>query len=175
MAMTRTRSALRRRARGPRGAQAGLTLIEIVITLAVIAIGVVGIAYGFSAAVQASSAAQDQAQLTVAARDLADYVQSSNLAYVVCPPMSTYTINPEQLFDTEQLPAPPPRFKWPQSLTLTVWESMIGPGAPGAPAASAAWPRDCGHSVYDWGIQEITFTLSDGVASVSRTVWKADL
>ena len=73
----------KRPSRRQRARQKGLTLIETVVTLAIISIAVVGIAYGFSAAVRGAGDAQVQAELDAAAQTAAGYLQS-DLSYCPC-------------------------------------------------------------------------------------------
>lgn len=82
-----TRRALRCQHR----AQLGLTLIELLVAIAVIAVGVVGIAYGFAAAVRGSAVTQQQATLDAAAREAATDVQTG-LPYTTCAVQSTYDL-----------------------------------------------------------------------------------
>ncbi|MGD0448122.1 MAG: prepilin-type N-terminal cleavage/methylation domain-containing protein [Candidatus Dormibacteria bacterium] len=135
-----------------RSGQAGLTLIEMVVTLAIISIGVVGIAYGFSAAVRSAGYAQVQAELDAAAQSAAGYVQTID-SYQPCATTTTYA-----------LPAPPPEIT--SSVTqVSESNSASNPGYTGS---------GCGGQVADYGVQEITITVSDGSDSVIRAVWKGD-
>ena len=138
-----------------RSDQAGLTLIEMVVTLAIISIAVVGIVYGFSAIVRSAGDAQVQAELDAAAQTAADYVQSV-LPYCPCDANcggATYSLN--------GLPMPPDVTSWSlASVTESNSDSNLGLSGKG-----------CGSEV-DYGVQEITLTVSDGPTSVSRTVWK---
>ena len=133
-----------------RSGQAGLTLIEMVVTLAIMSIGVVGIAYGFSAAVRGAGYAQVQAELDAAAQSAANYLQTTD-TYQLCATTTTYT-----------LPAPPPGIT--SSVTqVSESNSTSNPGYLGT---------GCGGPVVDFGVQEITIRLTDGPNSVSRAVWK---
>lgn len=147
----------RRPSRGLRAGEAGLTLIEMLVTLAIISIGVVGIAYGFSAAVRGAGEAQVQAELDAAAQTAANYVQSV-LTYCPCDNPTcvggAYSLN-------GLLPMPPHVTSW--SLA-SVTESQPNPGFSGTTCQAGV----------DYGVQEITITVSDGSNSVSRAVWKGD-
>jgi prepilin-type N-terminal cleavage/methylation domain-containing protein len=144
-----------------RSAQAGLTLIETVVALAVISIGVVGIAYGFSAVVRSAGDAQDQAVLDGAVQTAADYVQAG-LGYCPCDDSNCsagqYSLNGLTLGNG--VVASPIRQRDVQESTT---------GNPGYVVAS------CSNGQFDYGVQEITITVSKGPASVSRVVWKGDL
>ena len=67
--------------------QRGLTLIEMVLTIAVITLGAVGIAAGLAQSEHIAGVDQDQAQLEVAMRQVSGYVANSaasGLTYKVC-------------------------------------------------------------------------------------------
>lgn len=140
-----------------RDRQRGLTLIEMLVAIAVISIGVVGIAYGFSAIVRGAGDAQQQAELDGAARYVADYLQSDdNVPYSTCA--SSYTApSPVPLAYRTAYSGIP----WPS--TSPARESTASPN-PGYPSLSA----QCS----DYGVQEITITVTDGARSLTRVVWK---
>ena len=137
--------------RGRRG-EGGLTLIEMLVALSVISIAVVGIAYGFSAVVRSSGNAQTQATLDVAARDAADYVQSS-LQYNPCD---------SPAYSLSRL-STPPGVSW---AITSVSESSA------ASLAGFTTPQPC-TTGYDYGVQEITITVTKGSSSLTQVVWKA--
>jgi prepilin-type N-terminal cleavage/methylation domain-containing protein len=171
-----------------RAGQKGLTLIETVVALAIISIAVVGIAFGFSIAVRSGGIAQEQTSLEVAAGQLADYVQTTHaaclgtsgqcLVYVPCATASDYSLtgpNPNAL----RPPTPPASVSW--SITKVVEASS----AQGVSYLSTATDPN-GHTLpdicralpsvpTDWGMQEITITVSRGAQVVNETVWKGDL
>jgi prepilin-type N-terminal cleavage/methylation domain-containing protein len=146
----------RRPSRRLRAGEAGLTLIEMVVTLAIISIGVVGIAYGFSAAVRGAGDAQVQAELDAAAQAAATYVQSV-LPYCPCDNCAggTYSLN--------GLPMPPHVTAWSLA-SVTESQPSPNPGFSGTTCQAGV----------DYGVQEITVTVSDGSNSMSRVVWKGD-
>ncbi len=151
-----TRPSRRRRA-----AQKGLTLIETVVTLAIISIAVVGIAYGFSAAVRGAGDAQAQAELDSAAQTATNYVQSK-LSYCPCDvPGPACEGGPYSLAG---LPMPSNVTNW--SLTA-VRESQPNP-TPGFAGTS------CNGGEVDYGVQEITLVIASGPNSITRTLWKGD-
>jgi prepilin-type N-terminal cleavage/methylation domain-containing protein len=158
--MTRKPAAARRHpaARPSRRAgQAGLTLIEMVVAIAVISIGVVGIAYGFSAVVRSAGDTQIQAELDGAAQTAATYVQTEQ-PYRACA--TTY-----------RLPTPPSGMT---SLVSSVGESRPDDGSAGYPRLATCGVATDPNAPADYGIQEITITVSDGSTAVTRMVWKAD-
>ncbi len=149
---------------GGRSGQGGLTLIEMVVTLAIISIAVVGIVYGFSAIVRSAGDAQEQATLDGAAQYVADYLQSNtSVPYAACTtsysppaPAELSSSYPQVLVDGGS---------WPQSFPVE-----LATANPGLVYSSPFGP--CASGGADYGVQQITFTVSDGPISVSRTVWK---
>lgn len=171
-----------------RSGQKGLTLIETVVTLAIISIAVVGIAFGFSIAVRSSGIAQEQTSLDVAAGQLADYIQTTHaaclgtsgqcLVYVPCATATSYSLtraNPNAV----RPPTPPASVSW--SITNVVEASSAhgvsylatatDPNGHNLPEVCRALPD----APTDWGMQEITITVSRGAQVVNETVWKGDL
>lgn len=145
-------------------AQAGLTLIEMVVTIAIIAIAVVGIAYGFSAVVSSAGNAQVQATLNGAAQYVSQYLQSdTDVPYVPCAasyrvaaPAQFASTYPRVTVDgSSWLPATPVRF----AVDISDPDPGLGLSSLGSCAA-------------DYGVQEIPITVSEGTNSVELTVWK---
>jgi prepilin-type N-terminal cleavage/methylation domain-containing protein len=147
-----------RPARARRIRQRGLTLIEILVALAVLAIGVVGIAAGFASIVHDSAISQQQASLDAGAASVVNYIQTSD-PYTVCA--RSYI-----------LPTPLPPGVWsaaisnisltPSSFTRTGSDNGTGP-----------LPSSRCHS--DYGTQKITLRVC-GPSSpcITETFWKGD-
>ena len=143
-----------------------MTLIEMLVTIAVIGVGVVGIAYGFTAVVRSSGDTQEQATLDGAAHYLADYVQSdADVAYHLCA--TSYA-------------APSTTTPSPQSAAYlnrgVMWASTF-PADVSSPAPTPGYAglATCSASTDDFGVQEITITVTDHGLSVTQVVWKDDL
>jgi type II secretory pathway pseudopilin PulG len=129
----------------------------MVVALAIISIGVVGIAYGFSAVVRGAGDAQEQALLDGAAQTLEDYLQSIQVPYVPCA--STYPI----LSPAEGGPRPPRGVTW----------SVTGVEIP-VPNPPPTYASLGGGACPDYGVQGIEVTVSDGPSSVAGIAWKDD-
>jgi len=150
------------RRRGRRG-EVGFTLIEMLVTISVIAVGVVGIAYGFSAVVRGAGSAQVQATLDGAARDAADYLQTS-LTYSPCD-RPAYSLSGLSAL---------PGVSWTiASVSESSSASLVG--FTGPVQCTTGRGRHSGTTSYDYGVQEITITVSEGSLSLTQTVWKDDL
>jgi len=143
-----------------------MTLIEMLVTIAIIGIGVVGIAYGFTAVVRSSGDTQEQATLDGAAHYLAGYMQSdADVAYQACAtsypaPSTTDPSAAATAYLNDGV-------SWPSSFAVAVSSSAPSPGY--------ASLQTCGATTHDDGVQEITITVTDHGISVTQVVWKDDL
>ena len=143
-----------------------MTLIEMLVTIAIIGIGVVGIAYGFTAVVRSSGDTQEQATLDGAAHYLAGYMQSdADVAYQACAtsypaPSMTDPSAAAAAYLNDGV-------SWPSSFAAAV--SSLSP----TPGYASLDP--CSTSTDDYGVQEITITVTDHGISVTQVVWKDDL
>jgi prepilin-type N-terminal cleavage/methylation domain-containing protein len=169
-------SAHTRRRRGERG----LTMIEMIITIALITVGVLGIAGGIASAERIARISQDQAQLEAQARQLSDWVRDSTskgLNYQPCATTANYQTSVNAAI-TAGILTPPAGVQ----LTIShVYFSTSGSrnGAGTAPLNTCSGACPGASCVGDWGVQEITLlvkepTASTGLRSLTRTVWKGN-
>ncbi len=162
-----------RRRRG-RGGERGVTLIELLVTIAVMTLGFVALIAAFSTVELQVSSTNDDAQLTTVARQAADVIETQvpqgGIAYVLCSPSAGGT------YQTELNGA----FKPPATDTLTI-VSVAQAQASGSshilssnPAPVALTPvSTCGRASPDFGVQQITFKVSSSHRhSLVRTVYK---
>lgn len=149
----------------------GLTLLEVIITIAILTIGVVGVMGGVAAAQRISGINQNQAQLEPAMRQLSDYVRDSSSQglhpYILC----ANTTN--RAYSLAGLGPAPAGLQW--SIT-NVAVSVTGGGTRTPPSGTevATPPLQTCASGGDWGVQEITLKVWNATRSLSRIVWKAD-
>jgi Tfp pilus assembly protein PilV len=175
--LTRHRASIHRHRRI---GELGLTLIEMIITIALITVGVVGIAAGVASAERIARISQDQAQLEVQTRQLSDWVRdstSAGLSYKPCASKTTYQASVNAAITAGVL-TPPAGVQ----LTITnVYLStngsrnLVGTG----PLNTCSGSCPGASCVGDWGVQEITLlvtepTASTGLRSLTRTVWKGN-
>lgn len=164
----------RRRGRSARRGQSGLTLIEMIVTLALLSVGIVGITGGIAATERIATVNQDQAQLEVAMRQLSDYVRDSSstgLAYQWCAQVTApvTAASPGTSAYTSALPGRPAGVtQWGFS---AIYESTAG--KVNGTATSPVSATGCPAGTEDWGVQEIKITVFDGARSLTRTVWKS--
>ena len=172
--------------RSGRRSQRGLTLIETIVTIAVLAIGVVGVGAGVAATEKISSIDQNQAQLEVSMRQFADWVRSSsstsctsavcpNLPYTLCATKAGYVANVASAKTAGALTAAS------NPVVTAVNLSTNGTRTPlGGTASFVAPEQRCSGTcpgatcVGDWGAQEITLRVTTGVSSLQRVVWKSN-
>jgi prepilin-type N-terminal cleavage/methylation domain-containing protein len=140
-----------------------MTLIEMLVTIAVIGIGVVGIAYGFATVVRSSGDTQEQATLDGAAHYLSDYMQSdADVAFQLC---ATSYAAPSTTDPSAESAAYLDRgVSWPSSFAAAVSSPNPTPGY--------ASLETCSASTDDYGVQELTITVTDHGISVTQVVWK---
>lgn len=158
--------------------------METLVTIALLTVGVLGIAGCVAAIERIAGVNQSQSQLEVAMRQFADWVRDSSnttcggtagacrsLPYALCASPATYT---GQLANAKSAGALTP----PSGATLTVkavYQSTSGThdGASSTPQMTCSGSCPGSTCVGDWGVQEIVLSVSSGVESVTRTIWKS--
>jgi len=158
----------------------GLTLIEVIITIALLTIGVVGVAGGIASAEHISNISQNQAQVEVQMRQLTDWVRDSTptgLTYQPCATTSTYQTSVNAAITAGVLTVP----AGVQLAITHVYFSTSGSrnSVGTAPLNTCSGSCPGASCVGDWGVQEITLkvsepTASGGVRSLMRTAWKGN-
>jgi prepilin-type N-terminal cleavage/methylation domain-containing protein len=159
--VARTRGAGTRRVRR----QSGLTLIEMLVTITLITVGVVGITGAIAAAERNATINQDVANIQAAMRILSDLVRSdlpapAGLPYNRCAKPGTYNW---------QLPSKPSGIT---SWTITGVNESMSASRNGSPLSPHEALQNCGGGMSDWGVQEITLQVSSSARSLIRVVWK---
>jgi prepilin-type N-terminal cleavage/methylation domain-containing protein len=148
-----------------RNGERGLTLVEMLITIAVITVGVIGIAGTLAQTERISTITQDQANLEVAMRQLTDVVRDSSsqgLSYKTCATATGV--------NSYALPAAPIGLTWKVS-TVVLGSTATRKSAGGTVTTSPI--TACGAAGGDWGVQELTLSVSSANRSLTRTVWKS--
>ena len=134
----------------------GLTLIETIVTIAIMTIGVLGIALSLSSSQLLARAATTQAQLAASARFISDDLRSVGVPYIPCATTASYrgTVTALQ-------PQLPPTV----SPTINRLD-LVAPSGHNASGVLAS----CG----DWGVQRISLTLTDTPSgrTLQRVVYK---
>lgn len=92
-------------ARRRRRREHGLTLVEVLITITILTIGIVGVIGGVAAAQRISGINQAQAQLEPAMRQLSDYVRDSSAQGLTYNPCANVTTNAYNLAGLGTAPA----------------------------------------------------------------------
>ncbi|HZR15534.1 MAG TPA: type II secretion system protein [Acidimicrobiia bacterium] len=131
-------------ARGHRG-ERGETLVEILVTIAVVGITLTGILGGIALAVRSSGEQQGRATAETVLRDEAEAVLSRTVTYVPCATTSSYR------------PSYTPPSGWQASITaVQYWDGKT----------PAGWLGTCPSP--DNGLQRLTLSATDG--HVTETV-----
>ena len=158
----------RRRRRGERG----VTLVEMLVTVAVMGAGIAAMLGGFAGAERSAAAARSQAALTDALRTAADEVTTapyapcagiaSGVAYAVAVPGVTASVS------AVVRPAAPPVLS---AAGAPVAASAILCGVTRGTVAGSSCTPGAGQAC-DYGIQRVTVTVSAAGRTLSRDVWK---
>jgi prepilin-type N-terminal cleavage/methylation domain-containing protein len=147
------RPAWRRAHRGERG----VTLIELLVTIAIMTIGFVSVISAFSTIEIAVGSISVDAQLTSAARQVGDYIESEQFAYITCGTALAY--------DTALQSAIPSKLILPSGYTPKVIGVAEASGGShivsGVSGSQALIPiGGCSASSHDFGVQQIEFQVS---------------
>lgn len=159
--------------------QRGLTLIETIVTVAVMTVGVLGIASSLSAVERIATISQNQSQLEVSMRQLSDWARNSSSG--TC--------------SSAQCPAMPYRYCATDPSTYNAFvvnaeasgalSSSIGSAPIRSVNVATGSTRTAGTTPYtipalasctgggDWGVQEITLKVTVSGNTVQRVVWKS--
>lgn len=176
--------------RSGRRGQRGLTLIETLVTVAVLAIGVVGIGAGVAQTEKISGITQNQAQLEVSMRQFADWVRSStpalvptnctsgscpNLPYKLCATKADYTASVANAKSAGAVnPASNPVVSAVNLSTSGTRTPSGGTAVNVAPLQTCSGTCPGASCVGDWGAQEITLQVSSAGSTLTRVVWKSN-
>lgn len=183
---------LRRRWARRRAGERGLTLIETMITVVVVGVGVAGIMVAVAAIERSATTIQNQSQLQVAMRQLADFVRDSSpstgLQYSYCEQVpSGQAVTASSPGTTG--PGNGPAGTYEHQLTLKfpalprgvsemgfmqISESVSGSGSHDGTPTSPKSTTGCAANTGDWGVQEIKLAVFGGGNQVTRTIWKSD-
>ena len=125
--------------------QRGETLVEILVTIAVVGITLTGILGGIALAVSSSGDQQGRATAETVLRDEAEALANASVAYVPCATTSSYQ------------PSYTPPTGWSASVTtVRYWDGKT----------PAGWVASC--PAPDAGLQRLTLAATDG--KVTETV-----
>lgn len=148
----------------------------MVVTIAVMTIGIVGISAAVSQAHNVAGVTQDQAQLEVAMRQLADYVRDSaatttGLAYKTCAKVADYSSSNNANYPT----TPQGVSSWGvTSVGLSSGSTRNGTTVPPLTNGYCKTVGTCNAAnLCDYGVQEITLQVTNGLHTLTRTVWKS--
>jgi prepilin-type N-terminal cleavage/methylation domain-containing protein len=148
-----------------RHGEQGLTLIELLVTIAVMGIGFLSLLEAFSTIELTVGATTDDAQLTSQVRQVQDYVESENFTYIRCASAAGY----QAAIQTAITSIPP-------SLVLqagyTVRVNAVAQASGGSDTIGAVSAIDNCSGTSDFGVQQIEFTVSSVRHTLTRIVYK---
>lgn len=173
---------LRRRWARRRAGERGLTLIETMITVVLLGIGVAGIMLAVASIERSATIGQNQAQLELAMRQLADFARDSSpttgLQYSYCAQVTTPVTATSAGAGTYQSQLTTKFPTLPSGVSemgfTRVSESVLGSGSHDGAPTSPKSTTGCAASTGDWGVQEIKLAVFGGGNQVIRTIWKSD-
>lgn len=176
---------LRRGAHQLRG-QRGMTLIEVMVALALVATAITFLVGSMANAQKTGAVAQNESTAETSARYVYDYLRAHTplgqtgcdaahgCAYVLCAGTRWATGS----YSVPNPPAPAPALSANPITSVIFSTSATRDGSAIPPLQDCTngnvAPNSCvaGH-VCDWGLQEIKITQSSAGAQVSRIVWKS--
>lgn len=171
-----------------RGAERGLTLIETIVTVAILAVGVVGVAGGLAATERISTVNQSQSQLEVAMRQFSDWARTSPstpctstscpaLPYTYCASSAAggayaQAVQNALAANSLHMPGVSPSIGvvyLSKGATRTVGSQTLAT----SPLQRCSGTCPGASCVGDWGVQEIRLTVVGEGSSLTRTIWKS--
>jgi Prokaryotic N-terminal methylation motif len=163
----------RRHRRHSRAAERGVTLVELLVTMFLMSLGFVSLLAAFSSIELSTGSLATDAQLTSQIRQVGDYIQSENFAYIVCGDTAAY-----QATLTAAVTAGKVNVNHLTGYTFTVVGVVQSSGgthtAAGVPSALAA-VNGCSSGPAtgpDYGVQQIEVQVSYAKHSLQRIVYK---
>jgi prepilin-type N-terminal cleavage/methylation domain-containing protein len=157
-----------------RSRERGLTLIEMILTIAIISVGIVGIAASFSTAELAARDVSVQSQLEAQARLDTDLLRSDCLAAITTTQCGSQGVPYIICAGTAAATGGSYSSYIPDTVTVTLETSATSNSAGTLANPAGKIPKDCGGSpdVQDYGIQKLTVTVTATGRSLSRIVYK---
>lgn len=161
-----------RAARGRRGGERGLTLIEMLVTVAIMSIGIAAMVGGLADAERSAGVARSQSALEAALRTASDQLRSA--PYVACADVSpgvAYTVSVPGVSASAATVVRPDTPPLLTSAVGAVTEASTLCGAAGATLEHDGCTAGRGQTC-DYGIQRVTVSVSSAGRTLSRDIWK---
>jgi prepilin-type N-terminal cleavage/methylation domain-containing protein len=145
----------------------GVTLIELLVTITIMTIGFVSVISAFSAIEIGVNSISKDAQLTSLARQVGDYIESEQFAYITCGSAASYDI-PLQSAIPAQLVIPAGY----TAHVILVAQATGGTHVVSGVSGSLIPIGGCSRSAHDFGVQQIEFQVTTSGHSMLRIVYK---
>jgi prepilin-type N-terminal cleavage/methylation domain-containing protein len=149
---------MRRSRRRARVDESGLTLIELLVTIAVMGVGFLSLLAAFSTIELTVGATSDDTQLTSQARQIEDYIESEGFTYVACANAASYQ------------PALRAAIPLPAGYLVTI--NAVAQASGGSDTNGSISPISGCSGSPDYGVQQIKFTVSSSRHSLARIIYK---
>jgi type II secretory pathway pseudopilin PulG len=165
------------RARSRRRGEAGLTLIDTLVAIAIMSVSIVVIVGGFANAARSASIATDQANLEATMNHLTDWVRSPSIPYKWCAdPNQTLA----QSYSAAIVANPPLQGSGPDAVPIPANVVTAAIHASSMTRTNAAVTNPGGllqlqcTDGNDWGVQRLTLTLtSSSGRTLSQVLYKS--
>lgn len=151
-----------------------MTLIELVITIGLMAVVFVAVLAAFQLVEKAVGTTSNDAQLASRARAVEDFIQSETVAYFSCEPTSGADYDSA----LQTAIAPGGKLPWPAAATYTAHVVAVAQATGGTHTVTgASQPLVALHScstpgVADYGVQQIKIQVSTPQHSLTRVIYK---
>jgi prepilin-type N-terminal cleavage/methylation domain-containing protein len=136
----------------------GVTLIELVVTIAIMTIGFVSVISAFSTIELAVGSISKDAQLTSQARQIGDYIESEQFAYITCGSAAVYDTQLQSAISTQVVRL---QISYTAKVLLVAQASGGSHIVSGVSGSQPLIPiGGCSGSGHDFGVQQIEFQVS---------------
>jgi prepilin-type N-terminal cleavage/methylation domain-containing protein len=146
----------------------GVTLIELLVTIAIMTIGFVSVISAFSTIEIAVGSISKDAQLTSQARQIGDYIESEQFGYITCGTAAAYDTQLQSAISSQVVKLPA---TYTANVTLVAQASGGSHVVSGVSGSQPLIPiGGCSGSVHDFGVQQIQFQVSTPGHSLTHPV-----
>jgi prepilin-type N-terminal cleavage/methylation domain-containing protein len=150
-----------------RGEQ-GVTLVELLVTIAIMTIGFVSVISAFSAIEIGVGSISKDAQLTSQARQVGDYIESDQFAYITCASAAGYDAPLQSAISAQTV-----RLTSGYTAHVVLVAQASGGSHVISGTSSSLIPiGGCPGNGHDFGVQQIEFQVSTTGHSIQRIVYK---
>lgn len=147
--------------------ECGVTLIELLVTIAIMTVGFVSVISAFSAIEIGVGSISNDAQLTSLARQVGDFIESEQFLYITCGTAAGYDASLQSA-----IPAPLVIPSGYATHVILVAQANGGTHVVSGASSSLIPIGGCSGSSHDFGVQQIEFQVTVAGHSIQRIVYK---